>query len=153
MQPLRTEKRTSLRTLIQPSSVTFVNLFDDSDFALANTGTNLEKQLKDAGINTIVLVGLTTDHCVSTTTRMGGNLGFRVFVISDATATFDRVGPGGKKHDFHRPCTHNSLPHSLPPFSPNALHRSQSLSLPNIGSVRKSFTKSRWPVFIMSLLQ
>jgi len=141
MQPLRTEKRTSLRTLIQPSSVTFVNLFDDSDFALANTGTNLEKQLKDAGINTIVLVGLTTDHCVSTTTRMGGNLGFRVFVISDASATFDRVGPGGKKYFFHRPCTYNPPPHSLPSFLPYSLYTAHNhlttLFFLLIGSVLK----------------
>ncbi|WP_433747885.1 cysteine hydrolase family protein [Falsibacillus pallidus] len=55
-------------------------------------GTNLENYLRSSEIDTFVIVGLTTDHCVSTTTRMGGNLGFTPYIVSDATATFERVG-------------------------------------------------------------
>lgn len=58
-------------------------------------GTNLESQLRNREIDTVVIVGLTTNHCVETTTRMAGNLGFNTFLVSDATATFDRVGPDG----------------------------------------------------------
>jgi nicotinamidase-related amidase len=29
---------------------------------------------------------------------MAGNLGFETYVVSDATATFDRVGPDGTRH-------------------------------------------------------
>lgn len=58
-------------------------------------GTNLESQLRNREIDTVVIVGLTTNHCVETTTRMAGNLGFTTFLVSDATATFDRVGPDG----------------------------------------------------------
>jgi nicotinamidase-related amidase len=53
-------------------------------------GTNLERDLRQDGIDTLVIVGLTTNHCVSTTARMAGNLGFKTYVVSDATATFAR---------------------------------------------------------------
>lgn len=55
-------------------------------------GTELEKYLQEHDISSLVIVGLTTDHCVSTSTRMAANLGFNVTLISDATATFEREG-------------------------------------------------------------
>jgi len=59
-------------------------------------GTNLKEKLDNGDINQLVIVGLTTDHCVSTTTRMAGNYGYETFVISDATATFNRKGVNGQ---------------------------------------------------------
>jgi nicotinamidase-related amidase len=59
-------------------------------------GTGLEEYLRRAGIGTVVIVGLTTNHCVSTTVRMAGNLGFTTYVVADATATFDRAGADGR---------------------------------------------------------
>lgn len=68
-------------------------------------GTSLEADLREAGIAALAIVGLTTNHCISTTARMAGNLGFETFVASDATAAFDRAGldarirPAADVHD------------------------------------------------------
>lgn len=59
-------------------------------------GTDLEERLHAAGARTVVIAGLTTDHCSSTTARMSGNLGFETWVVGDACATFDRAGPDGE---------------------------------------------------------
>lgn len=61
-------------------------------------GTPLKEKLDHAKISTLVIVGLTTDHCISTTTRMAGNLGFNTLLVSDATATFNKIGPDGKNY-------------------------------------------------------
>src|SRR3954447_5200491 len=61
-------------------------------------GTDLEERLRAAHIETLVICGATTNHCVETTTRMAGNLGFDARLVRDATWTFDRVGPDGDAH-------------------------------------------------------
>jgi nicotinamidase-related amidase len=58
--------------------------------------TSLQQQLDKQGIDTVVVIGLTTEHCVSTTTRMAGNLGYHTFVVSDATAAFNKKGVNGE---------------------------------------------------------
>jgi nicotinamidase-related amidase len=57
-------------------------------------GTDLETRLKRASVDTVVLCGFTANHCVSTTTRMAGNLGFRAFVVSDSTVAYAMRSPG-----------------------------------------------------------
>jgi Amidases related to nicotinamidase len=61
-------------------------------------GTDLKEQLDKKGISKLVIVGLTTDHCISTTSRMAGNFGFETYLIEDALATFDKIGVNGKKY-------------------------------------------------------
>lgn len=58
-------------------------------------GTDLERDLRAGGLGALTIVGFTTDHCVSTTVRMAGNLGFDVELVDDATATFNRTAPNG----------------------------------------------------------
>lgn len=61
-------------------------------------GTGLDERLREAGIERVVIVGLTTNHCVETSVRMAGNLGFDTYMVGDATATHDRIGPDGVHH-------------------------------------------------------
>jgi len=59
-------------------------------------GTDLKQQLDEARITKLVIVGLTTDHCVSTSVRMAGNFGYDTYVVDDATATFCKSGIDGQ---------------------------------------------------------
>lgn len=61
----------------------------------AFVGTGVEAYLREHEISSLVIVGLTTDHCVSASTRTAADLGFNVILVSDATATFERNGPNG----------------------------------------------------------
>jgi nicotinamidase-related amidase len=58
-------------------------------------GTDLEARLRAMKIQTLVIVGATANHCVETTTRMAGNLGFDARLVRDAIWAFELTGPDG----------------------------------------------------------
>jgi nicotinamidase-related amidase len=53
-------------------------------------GTDLERSLRGAGIDTLVITGVSTNNSVETTVRMAGNLGFQANLVGDACFTFAR---------------------------------------------------------------
>lgn len=51
---------------------------------------DLHTWLQAKQLDSVVICGITTNHCCETTARVGGNLGYRVFFALDATHTFER---------------------------------------------------------------
>lgn len=72
-------------------------------------GTGLQAHLGALEVEELTICGLTTPHCVSTTTRMAANLGFKVNLIEDACAAFTSNadtsfddGPALTAEEIHR---------------------------------------------------
>ncbi|MEH7117166.1 isochorismatase family protein [Neobacillus vireti] len=62
-------------------------------------GTELETYLKDNQIHSLIITGLSTQHCVSTTTRMSANLGYQTYLVEDAIAAFGITDHKGVYHN------------------------------------------------------
>lgn len=58
---------------------------------------DLHHWLTGASVRSLVITGITTNHCCETTARVAGDLGYDVLFPLDATHTFDRVGPDGRR--------------------------------------------------------
>ena len=90
-------------------------------------GTNLEIDLRRFAVSRLVIVGFFTNMCVETTTRMAGNMGFDTYLIDDACATTNRVGPDGT--DREPELVHDMTVANLHGEFCTALSTSQALGL------------------------
>ena len=63
----------------------------------AFAASGLERWLLVRSIRQVVIVGVATNNSVESTARSGGNLGFEVVVVADATYTFDLVDLAGRR--------------------------------------------------------
>ncbi|MBD3887176.1 cysteine hydrolase [Phormidium tenue FACHB-886] len=70
----------------------------DKQVNCAFIGTDLENWLRSNSYRTLVVTGVITNNSVEATVRVAGNLGFDTYVISDATATFDKWDLDRKLH-------------------------------------------------------
>jgi ureidoacrylate peracid hydrolase len=52
-------------------------------------GTDLDARLRGAGVDTVIVCGLTTECCVDGTVRDAFQLGYHVFVAADACAAYE----------------------------------------------------------------
>lgn len=68
----------------KPEDVMIKEHLGSSGFA----NTDLDVQLKQFGVQKIVLVGMLANTCIETTAKFGTELGFHVTLVRDATAAF-----------------------------------------------------------------
>jgi nicotinamidase-related amidase len=59
-------------------------------------GTDLERRLRDASIEALLVTGVATNNSVEATVRMAGNLGFETYLVDDACFTFARRDYAGR---------------------------------------------------------
>ncbi|MFX0143619.1 MAG: cysteine hydrolase family protein [Candidatus Hodarchaeota archaeon] len=52
------------------------------------SSTDLEHQLRNIGVNTVIIVGVVTHVCVENTARVAFDLGFNVYLVDDACAAW-----------------------------------------------------------------
>jgi nicotinamidase-related amidase len=72
----------------KPGDVIVKEHWAQSGFA----NTDLDLQLKQHGIQKIILVGLIANSCIESTARYGMELGYHVTLVPDATAAFSPEG-------------------------------------------------------------
>src|SRR5262249_53645093 len=70
--------------VLQPGAVVIQDHWGHNGFA----NTDLDFQLKQRGIEKIVVVGMVANTCIEATARCGAELGYHVTLVRDATAAF-----------------------------------------------------------------
>lgn len=68
----------------QPGDVVVQEHFGQSGFA----NTDLDRLLKQHGVEKIILIGMLANSCIESTGRFGMELGYHVTLVKDATAAF-----------------------------------------------------------------
>ena len=64
----------------------------------AFTDTALESWLRERGIRRVVVIGIRTEQCCETTTRVASDLGFDVDFVTEATLTFPMIHAASGRH-------------------------------------------------------
>jgi nicotinamidase-related amidase len=91
-----TKKGNAIKSIVKPlESEPLIQKNVNSAFI----GTGLKEKLDSKNITEVIIVGMTTNHCISSTARMSENLGFKTTVVSDATAAFDAIGIDGTRYE------------------------------------------------------
>lgn len=72
----------------QPGDIVAKEHWAQNGFA----NTDLDLQLKQHGIQKIIMVGLIANSCIESTARYGMELGYHVTLVPDATAAFSPAG-------------------------------------------------------------
>jgi biuret amidohydrolase len=67
-------------------------------------GTDLDSQLRERGIDTVVMTGFSTDCCVDQTARSAFHNGYHVFVVSDACAAYEAELHSGTLNVLQKNC-------------------------------------------------
>ena len=67
-------------------------------------GTDLDAQLRARGIDTLVVVGFTTDCCVDCTVRDAFHRNYDVFVVADACAAYEETLHYGALNGLSKNC-------------------------------------------------
>ncbi|MEL7126736.1 MAG: isochorismatase family protein [Pseudomonadota bacterium] len=71
----------------------------EKDVNSAFVGTDMELRMRQHGVHRLVVAGFFTNFCVETSVRMSGNMGYDTYLVHDACATCNRIGPDGTDYD------------------------------------------------------
>ena len=67
----------------------------------AFNSVDLEPILRERGIDTLVMTGITTNCCVETTARDAADRGFQVAIVAEATADYEEAAHDASLRAFH----------------------------------------------------
>jgi nicotinamidase/pyrazinamidase len=96
-QTSRKSKPSLPHQLPASSDILLKNLATAAEVQSGFHGTELQQQLKKAGINRIFLGGIASDHCVLNTIREALGLGYRICFLEDATKAISKESQDEKQ--------------------------------------------------------